>query len=510
MKSPFIKTLIMAGLACAVTVGAAAVYPWPEAVVQSDLLNKPLFESYDTSTVRKIRIVKYDLDRNAIDQIVLERSGEKWTIPARRKFVANNLNQIANTTKALNELTVLEEVAGGNEAFLDFRVVDPSKYESQADKTALGTKLILEDRKGRDIASLIVGAARKDDSNPGSKKHFVRIPDQPTVFVVDFDDTALSTKFDSWVDSNLLGLQSKVAGLITIDDYRVSQTEPKLKTNYQSKIIFRDPVEMVTKGGSQLVEFQLPDEKGEMQKMELTSDLRVQFQKLNRQIGNIRYPDVQRKSSKVAKAIRLHRPSQDLAIFDSIKKQGFNIDGMEHGAFKFESVNGQISLRSQDGVLLTMYIGDVAKNAVGGEGRLSLHVMMIAGVDETMVPMPPKPDDENDKEYLRSVQQRKEMLKSAKTRASELNQLHSDWFYLVPENVIEAIRPAVLTSELKPLATDTETPAEKKSEPATEKPETKKPDPAATEKPQAQPASEAAKIEGPAEAKKTEKPETKK
>ena len=39
---------------------AASVYPWPEAVVISDAVNKPLFEGFDTRNVRSIRIETYN------------------------------------------------------------------------------------------------------------------------------------------------------------------------------------------------------------------------------------------------------------------------------------------------------------------------------------------------------------------------------------------------------------------------------------------------------------------
>jgi len=60
MKSPFVKTLIFALLAVVVSGVAAAFYPWPERVVESEMVGKPLFESYDTSAVFKIRILKFD------------------------------------------------------------------------------------------------------------------------------------------------------------------------------------------------------------------------------------------------------------------------------------------------------------------------------------------------------------------------------------------------------------------------------------------------------------------
>ena len=49
---------------------AASFYPWPEQVVESEMVGEPLFESYDTTAVRSIEIEKFNTDKNEIENLI--------------------------------------------------------------------------------------------------------------------------------------------------------------------------------------------------------------------------------------------------------------------------------------------------------------------------------------------------------------------------------------------------------------------------------------------------------
>ena len=467
MKSPFVKTICFALLAALVSSVAAAFYPWPERVVESELVGKPLFESYDTSAVFKIRILKFDRDKEVLEQIALERKGEKWTLPANNKFVATNSTQIAVVAKSLNELTVLSEESSDSEAFLDKGVVDPAKFESTTDRSALGTKLILEDHKGRRIASLIVGSSLNDEDK-SLKNHFVRVPGQPTVYQVEFNKPSLATDFTRWVNPDLFGLKQRapsfVPGMIGIDDYRIAPTgsdgQAGLKRNYQAELEF-------DKAGMRLVEFAKEDS-GKLQKFEPSQRLTSEFASLGGQLLNIRFHDVKKKPSKLAKAMRQPIESVDDSIFEPLKEIGFVKKGFQEKNFDFQAVGGEVYVRHGDGVKVTLHIGDVATGSISDNLRVSLHVMVSAGVDESVFAIPPTPEDPQDKEYLRKLKQRDDAIKAANIRASGLNQLHANWIYLVPEDVIESIRPDVEIGDAKPISVDE---ADADAEPEEEEPE---------------------------------------
>ena len=476
MKSPFVKTICFALLAALVSSIAAAYYPWPERVVESEMVGKPLFEPYDTSAVFKIRILEFDRDKESLEQITLERKGEKWTIPASNKFVANNATQIAVVAKSLNELTVLSEESSDSEAFLDKGVVDPSKYESTTDRSALGTKLILEDHKGRRIASLIVGSSLKDEDN-SLKNHFVRVPGQPTVYQVEFNKSSLATDFTRWVDPDLFGFKQRAPsvapGVIGIDDYRVTPAGPGsesgMKRNYEAEFQF-------TQGGLGISKFAKQDSAGKLQEYEPSQSLARQFAAIGGQLGNIKFHDVRKKPAKLAKAMRQPTTTVEDSVFEPLKEIGFVKKGYQEQSFDFEAVGGEVYVRHGDGVKVTLHIGDVATGTISDNLRVSLHVMVTAGVDESIFETPQTPEDPKDKEYLRKLKERNDAIKAASIRATGLNQLHANWIYLVPEDVIENIRPDIEIGDAQPIADDSaevsqDKPAEEKVEEKAEEPE---------------------------------------
>ena len=172
------------------------------------------------------------------------------------------------------------------------------------------------------------------------------------------------------------------------------------------------------------------------------------------QIVQLRFHDVKKKASKLAKAMREPRQSTEDSVFAPLKEIGVIKKGFKNNAYDFDAVGGEVYVRHTDGVKVVLHIGDVAKGAISENLRVSLYAMITAGVDESIFTMPEKPEDPQDKEYLRKLKLREDAIKAATIRASGFNQLHANWIYLIPEDVIEAIRPDIDIGDAKPLAED--------------------------------------------------------
>ena len=209
MNSAFRATLIMMLIAMIASIAAAYYYPWPENDSLGERINQPLFEvfgaDFDMNDIRGIEIVKFNDDRNEIQDIKLRRRGESWIIPATGNFVATNIKRISEVGSSLTDRKIREEMSDTQEDHIKFGVVDPAQFATSI-RSSLGTKLIIEGRQGKELASLIIGKAVKSDSQVPQR--FVRIPDQPQVYVIDFDANLLSTNMESWIDPNLLRLAS--------------------------------------------------------------------------------------------------------------------------------------------------------------------------------------------------------------------------------------------------------------------------------------------------------------
>ena len=202
--------------------------------------------------------------------------------------------------------------------------------------------------------------------------------------------------------------------------------------------------------GLRLASVKSPDGDGEPVEIEVTPELNQQVQVVAGQLANIECSNVLRKNSELAKVMRSpDKKNIASSQFDLLKPLGFFKAGFEMATFDFESVGGEVSVTTADGLVTTLYIGTIAAKTNADELELSYNVMLVAGVDESILPEPVKPEPNDDpeiaekeeKEYLRKIEQRKEAIKAVQVRASEANQRHADWIYIVSENVIENIRP---------------------------------------------------------------------
>ncbi|MGB1929932.1 MAG: DUF4340 domain-containing protein [Mariniblastus sp.] len=450
MNKPSIKTLFMVLLAVVSSGVAASFYPWPERVVESEMVGKPLFESYDTTAVRSIEIEKFNADKNEIEKIQLERDGEKWVLLQNRKYVASNAGQVSAAANSLTEILVLEEKTEDQQDHFEYGVVDPEDHPTQPNRSGLGTKIILEDRNGKPLGKLIVGASLKDD--PSGKKRFVRVPGQPSVYVVDFDPNALATEFERWVDPNLFQLGNVPIEDIQITDYRLTPNQgvESESLNYRATL-------NVDQSGVNLLKLDLADGK-EWKPSQISTKIRGQAQSIFRQLLNISFSGVLRKNNEMQKLFESPAADSDTTILKSLEKFGFYKVDFKNGVYQFKSSGGEVSVTTKDGLKVTMYIGGFANRSSEEDLELSYYVLFNAEVDTSVFPMPQKPESDGEteidaqanKEYLKKVADRTDALKAADLRASAFNRLRAEWVYIVPESVINGVRPDFDFSSLSP------------------------------------------------------------
>lgn len=484
MKSPLIKTALMGLIAAIISGIAATFYPWPEVVVESDLVGKPLFEAFDASSVRSISIIKYDSDRNGLDRIELRRSGEKWLIPAKQNFIANNARQISLAVNSLNG-KVLENRSSDQQDHVLYGVVDPLEFESATNRKSLGTKVILQDRNNRELASLIVGDSPRNESQQLATKHFVRIPGQPNVYVMEVSTDSLVTDFPRWVNSDLLGAASQIPiETIEIKNYRLDAEKLSVESATDLRWIYRCVTNVSKKTRTLEVPAQSAQESDDdsdkqtksgdngLAEIELTPENNAQLQQLGLFLGNIIFTDVQRKSPPAA-AILKQRAAKKSTDLDSLAKFGFvatDSKSKKDFGLQFKSLGGEVVFRTTDGVAITILIGAIVENSTAVNLSLNHYVMLYATVDESLLPEPKRsePNEEetksddaeksdavkddaiaeqdnaaekDEKAYLRLVAAREAKLKAATQRAAELNQAYADWYYIVSESIINGLRP---------------------------------------------------------------------
>ena len=147
---------IVAMLSC-----GAAYYFYPKVYRESggSRLNQPLFESYENSNVRYIKIDRFDPEKNGITKLHLALVGGRWVIPAKNNFPAGNAARVAAAIDCLKDRNILEEVSDQQQDHEEYGVVE---LTMATDGEGTGTTVTLEDRNHQPIGSLIVGEPTKN------------------------------------------------------------------------------------------------------------------------------------------------------------------------------------------------------------------------------------------------------------------------------------------------------------------------------------------------------------
>jgi len=433
----------MLAIAAGAALAASSVYPWPEAVVISDAVNKPLFEGFDTRNVRSIRVETFNEDRNEVERLLVRRKGEEWVLPTHSNFVADNGRQLGAVVNLLVDMTVLEKRSDNQEDHLKYGVVDPADAASAVNRSNLGKKISLSDRNNKELASLIVGLPLKND--PKQLKHYVRVPGQPSVYVVEIDPRGLNPEFTAWVSPNLLKLsQSTRLKDITVDSYRLDpenmESMPR-DASYRSQLIIGDQ--------KFEIELQTANEDGKLQETEPSDAQKQAIQQAAGSIAAIPFNGVVTKNKLATKSLRKQNAASKKDAFDSLKQRGFQVTEFADETWQFDSVGGSVKVRTADGVVITLHIGSIDNQTRNNSLKLNHNLMLVAGVDESLFPEPEKPDgaedDSDDKDtqkaYLRKLAERTKQLKIGRQRAAALNESFSKWYYIVSEDTVARLRP---------------------------------------------------------------------
>lgn len=440
MNGAFRTTALMGILAAAFIAAAIYYYPKPAEIVVDAKVNQSLFETYETNDVRTISIVEFSKDLNRIEQFRLRRKGERWVIPNAGDFPATRIARIGEVAKSLLDRTVLSLATNDQQGHVEYGVLDPTESAETAPRSSLGMRIDLLDRNRGDIASLIIGKPVKG-SNDGVPRYYVRVPGQPAVYELEVPKQIFKTRFQDWVDPNLMELPPPGSTEIAISEIKVDQyrldPEKIADSDRQSQYRFQ-----VDNEGKFLLESFSDGEFKELKPNAVQSQ-EVGSMLSSGSLGNIRYIDVVGKPKAAAKLLRKPDTATDGEAFKPLDQFGFRL--VEAG---FEGANGEVSVVTTDGVRVRLLLGSLAQRADSENLDLHFHGMLVAQQEDSAFEEPKKPegveeDSTENKAYLRALEELGRRRKSAELRIDELNRNWSKWIYVIPESTVNAIRPDI-------------------------------------------------------------------
>jgi len=380
MNGAFRTTALMGILAAAMIAGALYYYPKTAEIVVDAKVNQNLFETYETNDVRSISITQFSNDSNRIEQFRLRRKGERWVIPNVGDFPATRIARIGEVAKSLLDRKVLSLATEDEQGHVEYGVIDPTESANSPNRSSLGMRIDLLDRNKGDIANLIIGKA-VPGSNDGVPRYYVRVPGQPAVYELEVPKQIFKTRFQDWVDPNLLELpppgSTEVAiSKVNVDQYRL---DPETIASADRKSMYRCEFEIEQMNVKKLL-------------FELSKDGEFEEQKLTP-------PQQQEVASTLMSIVRL--------LLGSLA-QGADSDSLD---LHFHA----------------MLIAQLEDSTFEEPEKPE-------GVEE---------DSSENKAYLRALEELDRKRKSATMRIDELNRNWSKWIYVIPETTVNAIRPDI-------------------------------------------------------------------
>jgi hypothetical protein len=327
--------------------------------------HQPLFPQLtDPLAVARLEIVRFDENSRMPVSIAVAQVKDRWCIPSHSYYPADAEKHLAEAVTSLNGLKDLGTAPGLGDAEGDldratirklhneYGVIDPDAAKTTDD--GVGMRVTMTDKAGRALAKVVIGKEVSGQAN----QRYVRLADENRVYIVDLDPGKFSTKFEDWIERNLLKLNSMDLKRVEIRDYAFDPGNRRnpLKLNGEMALDYNSA------GGDQawkLAEDLLFD-KDKLVPRKMAADEELDTKKiddLKLALDDLKIVDVDRKPVGLPADLKLTKAHE--AAFQSLEDRGFYVVQVGDDAFELLSNKGEIRLQLNDGACYVLRFGAV-------------------------------------------------------------------------------------------------------------------------------------------------------
>jgi len=185
-------------------------------------------ELTDVQKAASLEVIKYDEELATLQPFKVVQAGGVWVLPSHQNYPADAKDHLAAAATELVDLESLGEVSTSAADHETFGVIEPDPDKIKPGMTGVGELIEIRDAGGSKLARLVVG---KEDKRPGvspaggKKLRFVRKAGQDPVYRVEIDTSKFTTRFDDWIEKDLLKLSPWDVRRAVIDDYTLGEVE---------------------------------------------------------------------------------------------------------------------------------------------------------------------------------------------------------------------------------------------------------------------------------------------
>ncbi|MCH2124515.1 MAG: DUF4340 domain-containing protein [Pirellulaceae bacterium] len=386
-----VKTLIFVGIAAFVLAGAILSRPtYEEFDDEAATVNQVMFPQLENpDDAASLEITRYDDQLGEFSRFkVAIGADNQWVIPSHNNYPADAEDQMKDVAGSLVDLKILHLVSRLKKDHELFGVVEPDQETIEAADEGVGTLVVVQDASGNNLAQLIVGKKRKDEEG----QYYVRKRgSEDAIYVVEIDPEKLSTKFEDWIEDDLLKLNAWDISTVALEDYSIVQTlqagRLRFEVTRRHDIAVRwdstnsswDLDKMISYAGVDPVETKLADIE-ELNKSKLND--------MKSALDDLKIVDIRRKPAGFGADLRAGDDFlEDNEAVQDLFQRGFIPARTEEGGVDLRAVNGEVTIGMEDGVQYQLRFGEIV-GAGDDEGNLNRYLFVTAQLDMSKIPAP--------------------------------------------------------------------------------------------------------------------------
>lgn len=378
--------------------------PWRPSLSTSNVpegVGEKLFPEFkDPLAARSLEVVTFNEEDATLRDFKVAQQNGVWSIPSHSDYPADAADHMAQAATALldlEKLNLASDKPGDQELY---GVITPDVSKLRPGMVGVGTRIIVKGDQDKPLADLVIGKDVKDQ--PGLR--YVRSADRDQIYVVKVKTDKFSTKFEDWIEKDLLKLQAFDVRDVELNDYSTADNvtvnggiQLQVKKRNRIKLAYDD-----TKSNWKLVEISEFDEKGNPVPSELAEDEELNNEKLNAlktALDDLKIVDVQRKPKGLSQDLK----ASDELVKDneaalSLVQRGFFPVGADREIYSSE---GEATCTTKDGVRYVLRFGRLAGGDEGGsdskdegDGKeksnpaLNRYLFVMAQFDESQIAKP--------------------------------------------------------------------------------------------------------------------------
>lgn len=331
----------------------------PESAVSGPIaVGKPLFEDFDALEVTELEIVKWDEETGTPRFFKVAQVNNVWSIPSHSNYPADAKDQLGKAVPSVMGLDVVTFESDSPGDFSEYGVVDPGAENIEAGTTGVGTRVVMKDKKGKELVALIIGKEVPDRSD----LHFVRRVGEDPIYTVKIDPSKLSTKFQDWIEKDLLKLNTWDIKQIRVLDYSFDELAGRPRVRGQFAVEYNDTGDTRWK----LLESKTLDpETGEWAVRTLGDEEELNADKLNDMkyaLDDLEVVDVARKPAGLSANLRSTGDLKlDAEAQVSLAQRGFYLVPYGRNQVELLSNEGEARVAMKNGVQYTLRFGEIVE-----------------------------------------------------------------------------------------------------------------------------------------------------